>query len=127
MSDEPNKPARDARGRLLPGNTANPGGRPTLPSWFTDLGPDALRFQWNAMVTGKMPVVDEPADGEVARLPQDDDEVERTMVATSVRAEIADRLTSRIYGRALQAVELTSEELSAASAALLALAAGKTK
>lgn len=39
-----NKPQRDEAGRLLPGGTANPGGRPKLPDWYRALGPDALRI-----------------------------------------------------------------------------------
>ncbi len=36
------KPARDKRGRLLPGGTANPGGRASLPDAFKEKGPEAL-------------------------------------------------------------------------------------
>ena len=42
------KPLRDANGRLLPGQSANPtgrnGGRPAYPDWFKDKGEDALRY-----------------------------------------------------------------------------------
>lgn len=37
-------PKRDAKGRLLPGSTANPNGRPALPEWFRAKGEDALRY-----------------------------------------------------------------------------------
>ena len=37
------KPARNAKGQLLPGGTANPGGRPALPAAFKAKGPDALK------------------------------------------------------------------------------------
>lgn len=35
-------PARDAKGRILPGSTGNPGGRPALPDAFKENGPEAL-------------------------------------------------------------------------------------
>jgi len=45
------KPLRDAHGRLLPGQSANPtgrnGGRPALPDWFKDAAPEALRHLVN--------------------------------------------------------------------------------
>ena len=42
MSDDP-KPLRDPLGRVLPGSSTNPGGRPKLPEWFRrDLTNEAL-------------------------------------------------------------------------------------
>lgn len=38
------KPQRDAKGRLLPGSTANAGGRPKDPEWLSESGPKALKF-----------------------------------------------------------------------------------
>ena len=35
-------PARDDKGRILPGSTGNPGGRPSLPVEFKEHGLDAL-------------------------------------------------------------------------------------
>lgn len=40
----PNKPQRDEKGRLLPGNTANGGGWPKLPEWLKERGPEALKY-----------------------------------------------------------------------------------
>ena len=40
-------PKRDAHGRLLPGQSGNPRGRPALPDWFKDAAPAALQHLVN--------------------------------------------------------------------------------
>ena len=89
------KPARDEKGRLLPGQTANPngiGGRPRLPDWFKSRGPDALRVLL-AQATGEI-VADEngkvlPAVQQVA-----------TESTAKERAAAAELVANRLYGKA---------------------------
>lgn len=87
-----NKPARDAQGRLLPGNSANPMGRPRLPDWFKSRGPDALRVLL-AQATGEIIPCDDgtvlPAVQQVA-----------TESTTKDRKEAAAIMADRIYGKA---------------------------
>lgn len=73
----PRKPARDAHGRLLPGGTANPGGRTALPDAFKEKGPEALEKLVEFMAH---------ADPRIA------------LRATEV-------VTERIYGKAAQPLE----------------------
>jgi hypothetical protein len=87
-----NKPARDAQGRLLPGNSANPMGRPKLPDWFKSRGPDALRVLV-AQATGEViPSDDGTVLPAVQQVASESSPKERTAAA----AIIADR----IYGKA---------------------------
>lgn len=87
-----NKPARDEKGRLLPGSSANPTGRPKLPDWFKSRGPDALRVLL-AQATGEI-VADEngkvlPAVQQVA-----------TESTAKERAAAAELVANRLYGKA---------------------------
>lgn len=82
------KPLRDANGRLLPGQSANPtgrnGGRPALPDWFRSAAPEALRYLLN-VATG---VVD---------------------VEPELRFKAASLVVDRIYGKAPETVTLEGE------------------
>jgi len=82
------KPLRDERGRLLPGQSANPtgrnGGRPALPDWFRDAGPLALKHLAD-VATGV-----EPAEPEL-------------------RFKAASIVVDRIYGKAPETVTLEGE------------------
>lgn len=77
-------PARDERGRLLPGGTANTRGRPVLPDWFRSAAPEALRYLLN-VATGE-----EPAE-------------------TKDRIKAAALVVDRIYGKAPETVTLEGE------------------
>lgn len=82
------KPLRDANGRLLPGQSANPtgrnGGRPAYPAWFKDKGEDALRYLLD-VATG---VVD---------------------VGPELRFKAATIVVDRIYGKAPETVSVDGE------------------
>ena len=82
------KPLRDANGRLLPGQSANPtgrnGGRPARPDWFRSAAPEALRYLLN-VATGE-----EPAE-------------------TKDRIKAAALVVDRIYGKAPETVTLDGE------------------
>ena len=82
------KPTRDANGRLLPGQSANPNGagpgRPKLPDWFKSAAPEALRYLLN-VATGE-----EPAE-------------------TKDRIKAASLVVDRIYGKAPETVTLEGE------------------
>ena len=82
------KPLRDAHGRLLPGQSANPtgvnGGRPKLPDWFKAKGEEALRHLLD-VATGVEPVEPE------------------------LRFKAASLVVDRIYGKAPETVTLEGE------------------
>lgn len=77
-------PARDERGRLLPGGTANPRGRPALPDFFKDAAPLALQHLVN-VATG----------------------VE--FVEPELRLKAATLVVERFYGKAPETVTLEGE------------------
>lgn len=79
-----NPPARDERGRLLPGGTANPRGRPALPDFFKDAAPLALQHLVN-VATG----------------------VE--FVEPELRLKAATLVVERFYGKAPETVTLEGE------------------
>jgi hypothetical protein len=87
-----NPPARDANGRLLPGGTGNPAGRPRLPDWFRARGPDSLR------------VLVAQATGEI--IPQDDGTVLPAVQQVALESSPKERtaaaaiIADRIYGKA---------------------------
>ena len=90
------KPLRDANGRLLPGQSANPAGagpgRPRLPDWFKSRGPDALRVLL-AQATGELvPSEDGSILPAVAQVASDSTPKER--------AQAADIIANRVYGKA---------------------------
>lgn len=101
MSDDPPdrpKTGRDASGRFAAGNPG--GGRPALPDWFRDRGPDSLRVLLRVM------------DGELI-----DEKVSRAQAAQFVKESI--------YGKAPQSVEGDEATVTAAAAALVLLATKK--
>ena len=77
-------PKRDAHGRLLPGQSGNPRGRPALPDWFKDAAPDALRHLVN-VATG----IEE--------------------VEPELRLKAATLVVERFYGKAPETVTLEGE------------------
>lgn len=85
--------------RFKPGQSGNPAGRPPLPAWFRARGPEALQH----LV-------------EVATGAYEDPKVSRTQAAIEV--------IDRIYGRAPQAIDVSTPNLSPAAEALLRLATG---
>lgn len=99
------KPLRDAHGRLLPGQSANPNGagpgRPKLPEWFKSRGPDALRVLL-AQATGELVTCDDgsilPAVVQVA-----------ADSSPKERAQAADLIANRIYGKSPETVTLEGE------------------
>jgi hypothetical protein len=101
-SDVPDeKPARDAHGRLLPGSTANPSGRPKLPDWFLSKGPASLRVLV-AQATGEQ-IADD--DGNVT------DAVKQvaTESTTRERGAAAMVVIDRIYGKVKDTVDVKGD------------------
>jgi len=95
-------PERDAKGRLLPGHSQAGPGRPALPDWFKSGAPEALKHLL-AVATGAHPVDDE-----------------------AIRLRACETVVDRVYGKAPQAVDVTStSEISPAMRALLDLASTK--
>lgn len=89
------KPPQDARPRST---WRNPGGRPPLPSWFRERGPDALRML-AACATGEAQLGDSDAAVEIARV-----------AAPELRVRAAVDMADRIYGRAQAAPTLAAVE-----------------
>lgn len=89
-------------GKFAKGNPG--GGRPALPDWFKSGAPDALKHLL-AVATGAHPVDDE-----------------------AIRLRACETVCDRVYGKAPQAVDVTSGgEQSPVVAALLALASPRPK
>lgn len=111
-ADVPKTYTEPGTGKFAKGNPG--GGRPALPSWLKDKGPDALKVLL-AVATGHI-------EGEVT------EHVQRAIAEASpelVHRAAAD-LADRIYGKAPQAVDVTStSEISPAMRALLDLASTK--
>lgn len=83
------------------GPSPNPGGRRPVPEWLKGKSDELLRFQWDAMVTGRIPL-GPPAAGDDIEVTDDGEEVppEKTQVVSAqVRMEIAERLTNRLFGK----------------------------
>lgn len=105
MTDAASKPEENLtkRSGLVPFAKGNPGGpgRPKLPDWFRDLGPDALRVL-AAQATGiAFPRDDGTVLPAVSQVASDSTPKERASAA----AVIADR----IYGKAPETVTLEGE------------------
>ncbi len=81
---------RDDKGRLLPGHSANPLGRPRLPDWFKGKGLDAIR------------VLSAAATGTVDDLPDPPPAALQVASESSVKERIAaaTELANRVYGKA---------------------------
>jgi hypothetical protein len=91
---EKGKIRRDALGRLQPGSVANPGGRPKLPDFFREKGPEALK--------------------EILRI--------ATEGEGKLQLQALIYVADRIYGKAVQGVEVEGGEgVNGMLAALLAL------
>lgn len=86
-----------------PGESGNPGGRPSLPDWFKAAGPDALRFLMQV-------AAGDEGDAKVSR------------------AEACLKVIERCYGAVPKAIELPSaSDLEPVVAAVVALAKRKTE
>jgi hypothetical protein len=87
MTDESTPTAlvakRDEKGRLLPGQSANPRGKPALPDWFKSKAPEALRYLL------------EVATGEKGDCPK-------------LRLQAAERVVERFYGKPDASIEVTA-------------------
>jgi hypothetical protein len=108
MSDHQNKggasPQRDASGRLLPGHTANPGGKPALPDWLKQKGEKFLRMQADVVETGKLT----GTDGQSVEVDLD------------MRMKTLESLVMRIFGKPAQSLDVGGEALNDVLARLLA-------
>ena len=91
------KVVRDEKGRITPGSSLNPLGKPSLPSWFKDRGPDALKTLM-AAATGRAGDDDPPAAKELAKT-----------CADRVRADCAKTVVERIYGKVTDVVEVQGD------------------
>lgn len=84
------------------GVSGNPTGRPKTPEWLKGHGPELLRLQLGAALTGRVPLA--PAgEGDDPEIGDDGMEVPATktqVVPPRVRHEVAESLLNRIYGRA---------------------------
>ena len=115
MSDDAAKrPIRDEKGRLLPGHGAPGPGKPALPSWFKEKGPQAIALLWAA------------ASGEVAEgLP---DVVKKTAenlaadIDHKTRVAAIDKVIERIHGKVKDTVEVDVTGRDAFVDAMLAMA-----